>query len=448
MQKGSLLNLLSPVLGEFLSSFTLVYIIFLIPSIINYYKASIFEILWIPISLLVSFIPLNNVMDRISSLYGRDKLYYIGLILYIITIIFLTLLPPISIFIILTFIMGISLSIIYPNSIRIHEIVNKNSINIQILFLISIIFGITIAYLLNGYLRISFITLIIIPVLIIFISLLTFFNYTFIKIHDEIDILGSFLFAAFISLFIFFIMLLKIYPITYTLYFLIMSLVFLSIFIIFEKGVSNKFFNLSLLKNKDILSIFVTNLVIYISIVPIFLILPLYYINILNQNYSLNIILLFSIISFLTFIILNIINLNINNKILILVGLLLISISYIMMSINIKLLFYDVIAIALGYGISEYSNYILINKYSNKTENYEILNISEISKYTGILLSIGLSSLILSIYLNRNYYFSYPRYVISNTLFINAMNTIFLIIGIFILLSLYFSYLRSGESYV
>ncbi|MGC8995664.1 MAG: hypothetical protein ACP5JT_03115 [Thermoplasmata archaeon] len=448
MQKGSLLNLLSPVLGEFLSSFTLVYIIFLIPSIINYYKASIFEILWIPISLLVSFIPLNNVMDRISSLYGRDKLYYIGLILYIITIIFLTLLPPISIFIILTFIMGISLSIIYPNSIRIHEIVNKNSINIQILFLISIIFGITIAYLLNGYLRISFITLIIIPVLIIFISLLTFFNYTFIKIHEEIDILGSFLFAAFISLFIFFIMLLKIYPITYTLYFLIMSLVFLSIFIIFEKGVSNKFFNLSLLKNKDILSIFVTNLVIYISIVPIFLILPLYYINILNQNYSLNIILLFSIISFLTFIILNIINLNINNKILILVGLLLISISYIMMSINIKLLFYDVIAIALGYGISEYSNYILINKYSNKTENYEILNISEISKYTGILLSIGLSSLILSIYLNRNYYFSYPRYVISNTLFINAMNTIFLIIGIFILFSLYFSYLRSGESYV
>jgi len=442
MQKNSLLNLLSPVLGEFLTSFTLVYIIFLIPAIINYYKASIFEILWIPISLLVSFIPLNNVMDRISSLYGRDKLYYIGLILYIITIAFLALLPPISIFIILTFILGISLSIIYPNSIRIHEIVNKNSINIQILFLISIIFGIIIAYLLNGYLRISFIILIIIPILIIFISLLTFFNYTFIKIHEEIDILGSFLFAAFISLFIFFIMLLKIYPITYTLYFLIMSLIFLSIFIIFEKGVSNKFFNLSLLKNKDILSIFVTNLVIYISIIPIFLILPLYYVNILNQNYSLNII-IFSIISFLTFTILNIINLNINNKILILVGLLLISISYIMMSINIKSSFYNIITIALGYGISEYSNYILLNRYSNKTENYEILNVSEISKYTGMLLSIGLSSFILSIYLNRNYYFSYPRYVISNTLFINAMNTIFLVIGIFILLSIYFSYLRS-----
>ena len=442
MQKNSLLNLLSPVLGEFLTSFTLVYIIFLIPAIINYYKASIFEILWIPISLLVSFIPLNNVMDRISSLYGRDKLYYIGLILYIITIAFLALLPPISIFIILTFILGISLSIIYPNSIRIHEIVNKNSINIQILFLISIIFGIIIAYLLNGYLRISFIILIIIPILIIFISLLTFFNYTFIKIHEEIDILGSFLFAAFISLFIFFIMLLKIYPITYTLYFLIMSLIFLSIFIIFEKGVSNKFFNLSLLKNKDILSIFVTNLVIYISIIPIFLILPLYYVNILNQNYSLNII-IFSIISFLTFTILNIANLNINNKILILVGLLLISISYIMMSINIKSSFYNIITIALGYGISEYSNYILLNRYSNKTENYEILNISDISKYTGMLLSIGLSSFILSIYLNRNYYFSYPRYVISNTLFINAMNTIFLVIGIFILLSIYFSYLRS-----
>ncbi len=442
MQKNSLLNLLSPVLGEFLTSFTLVYIIFLIPAIINYYKASIFEILWIPISLLVSFIPLNNVMDRISSLYGRDKLYYIGLILYIITIAFLALLPPISIFIILTFILGISLSIIYPNSIRIHEIVNKNSINTQILFLISIIFGIIIAYLLNGYLRISFIILIIIPILIIFISLLTFFNYTFIKIHEEIDILGSFLFAAFISLFIFFIMLLKIYPITYTLYFLIMSLIFLSIFIIFEKGVSNKFFNLSLLKNKDILSIFVTNLVIYISIIPIFLILPLYYVNILNQNYSLNII-IFSIISFLTFTILNIINLNINNKILILVGLLLISISYIMMSINIKSSFYNIITIALGYGISEYSNYILLNRYSNKTENYEILNISDISKYTGMLLSIGLSSFILSIYLNRNYYFSYPRYVISNTLFINAMNTIFLVIGIFILLSIYFSYLRS-----
>ena len=454
MQVKKLLALGSISLGIFVPPFTLFYFLFMLTQYVNYYKTGIFEVIWIPISSLISFISFYTVLDRISSLYGRDKMYYIGSFLYLLSILFIMIFPNMSILIVLFFIMGISLSIIYSNALKLLHGLNifngqRNLITYNsLIFLSSIFFSFVVGgYFTNMGLEYPLSVLLLFSILMIIFSTLSFNNYSFIKLHEELDVLGSFLYAAFLTLLIFFMMLLNIYPIYETLYFLIMSLIFFIIFIYIEKNVSNPIIDpRSFKNNKKFLSLSISSFITYLSIIPIFFILPIYMEVVLKTQIFLVglIISSFPFFALISFLMMKYIIKNENERIISMIGLILLAVSFVLISLFIKSVYipYFLILSGIGFGIYEYSNYISFISISLREENLSSTNTLETLKLTGTVLSISLFSLLLSFYLNRNQYISYSGIFliqINPEIIQNSLNIIFIISAVMILISLYFS---------
>ncbi|BBJ27447.1 MFS transporter [Athalassotoga saccharophila] len=243
-------------LGSFLTPFTSSLISFAVPKIAGTFHSTFTDIVWVPMAYLIALPTFMILLGRLSDMYGRIRFYRIGFIIFSIGALLASIADNIYFLIISSFVMGFGGALIGTNATAIISIVYPKERRGWALGInaMSVYLGLTMAPVLGGILTQFFlwqaIFLINIPIAIGAL-ILTFIYMKRIKIDEikkkeKIDVAGSLIFTGSIFSIVLYLSLGQIYDFTSTVYLLIVGLMLIFAFVLYERRVQSPMLDISL----------------------------------------------------------------------------------------------------------------------------------------------------------------------------------------------------------
>ena len=250
------LILLTTSLAAFLTPFTSTVITFAVPGIGAEFRASFYEVIWVPLSFLIALPSFMVVLGKISDVYGRSFLFKIGFIIFIVSSILIYFSENIYELIMYSFLSGLGGAFIGTNSTAIitsiyPEKKRGGALGINAM---SVYLGLTLAPFLGGIIiqiygwRSIFILNLFISIVALTISFFTLKGIDQRK-EEKIDIVGAVLFSSSLVLIVLFLTTMDIYGTMLTFLFLISGLFLFFIFIIHEIVYETPIIDIKIFKN-------------------------------------------------------------------------------------------------------------------------------------------------------------------------------------------------------
>ncbi|GKX67559.1 MFS transporter [Inconstantimicrobium mannanitabidum] len=283
-----------------------------LPSMANYFKTDMIGISWVSTAYLIPFSALLINFSKIADIYGRKKLFLIGLLVFGSSSIFCGLSTSISMIIIFRIIQGIGAAILAPLAVPLSielfgkDAMSKLGIAIGMIISIAAASGPIIGGILNEVFGFKAIFYVNIP----FIIISLFFGSKYVKecydrtIEKKIDILGSILLAYGIGALTFLLVKGSSYGwgSTKIISLIITSAISIIAFLIYELRSKNPMIEFNLFKTKSFTSSIIIIGVIFFAYMPISYLMNFYLENQLGYT-VLNAGLLLGIVSGVSFII-------------------------------------------------------------------------------------------------------------------------------------------------
>ncbi|EHN15342.1 MFS transporter [Clostridium sporogenes] len=338
-----------------------------LPSMAHYFKTDITGISWVSTAYLIPFSALLINFSKIADIYGRKKLFLIGLIVFGSSSIFCGLSTSLYMITIFRIIQGIGAAILTPLSIPLGiELFGKDSMS-KLAIIIGMIISIAAASgpVIGGILNEAFNFKAIFYVNVPFILISIFLGVKYVKecydrtIEKKIDIIGSILLAYGIGALIFLLVKGNYYgwESTIIITLLVTSLISTIIFIIHEAKVKNPMIDFKLFKIKSFTSSIIIIGVIFFAFMPISYLMNFYIENqlgytVLKSGIILGIV---SCISFIMSPIFGIISKKYGARVTSLLAIIFVSLGDLMFvfmnsSNNIKIIYISFITVGLGIG--------------------------------------------------------------------------------------------------
>lgn len=279
------LILLTTSFAAFITPFTSSAITFAVPRIGEIFRASFYLVVWVPLAYLIPLPSFMILFGRLSDIYGRVKMFRLGFIIYLISIILIILSINIYMLIIFIFISGIGGALISTNSIAIvsHTYPPNRRGGALGINAMSVYLGLTLAPFLGGLLiqLFDWESVFYVSGLISIIGLIiSFFTMKNIEITEKIgnlDVLGAILFSLSLIFIVLYLSFSEIYGWLSSIYLIILGLVFLILFIIRELRSKNPLIDISLFtKNRTFAASNITAFLNYISTFSIVFIFSIY----------------------------------------------------------------------------------------------------------------------------------------------------------------------------
>lgn len=282
---GKYLILVTTSIGAFLAPFISSSISFAVPEIGSMFKASFYEVVWVPQSFLIALASMMLILGRLSDSFGRVRLYRYGFIIFLVGNIVSIFSPNIILLSISLFISGIGATLLGANSTAIiSQIFNQKergkALGINVM---SVYLGLTLAPVLSGILitligwrSIFFFTFFIATIGLI-VSYITM-NALEIEIAmEKLDIIGGILFTSFIFSLVIFLTLVELYGLYPSIYIVLIGMLSLMLFFYRESNVPNPIMDVRIfLRNRTFLASNLTALLNYTSTFSIVFVFSIY----------------------------------------------------------------------------------------------------------------------------------------------------------------------------
>jgi len=280
-----ILILLTTSLSSFLTPFSSSIITFALPRIGEYFRADFFKVVWIPLAYLIPLPTLMILFGRLSDIYGRVKMFRLGLVVYTAAMILAPFSPSIYFLIIFNFIAGVGGALLGTNSTAIisHVFPAEKRGSALGINAMSVYLGLTFSPFLGGILIEFFnwqsIFYITVPVSLtsLIISFFTMKNIEYMNKKEKLDVLGAVVFTASLLSIVFYLTFSEIYNFYDTLYLLISGLLLLILFIYYERKAENPLLDISLFsKNRTFTASNISAFLNYISTYSIVFVFTIY----------------------------------------------------------------------------------------------------------------------------------------------------------------------------
>jgi len=251
------LFLLTTSLASFLIPFTTNLISFTIPQIGKTYGVSFMLVVWVPLSFLISLTSFMILFGKLSDIYGKVLFFRIGFVLFVLPVFFIPFAYNIYFLISLVLIMGAGAALFGTNTVAIiSQVIPKekrgsalgiNAMSIYTGLVTSILLGSALVNTIGW----KYLFLIDIPIALtgLVISFISMKGFEIKNKVNKIDVLGSITFTVSLLSFVIYISASEIYTWQSTLYLFAFAVLTLLIFIYIESKSKNPFLDLSLFRN-------------------------------------------------------------------------------------------------------------------------------------------------------------------------------------------------------
>lgn len=462
-QKNARLILLNTCIGAFLAPFTSSAISFAVPQIGEAFRITFYQVIWIPLSFLIALASLYLISGRLSDEFGRVKLYRTGLALYCAGMILSVFSPSILLLMIFLFIGGAGAALSGSNSVAIISQVYEKSVRGRAIGInvMSVYLGLTLAPVASGFivhiLDWRYLFVVTVPIAILAIIL----TFTFMNGIDEpkrvlkVDVRGAILFTVGLFLTVYYLSAGNIYGWLKEVFFLAFGLILLGIFFYVERGSKNPLIDARLFtKNRTFLASNITAFLIYISTFSIVFVFSLYMQLVLDYNPLISGLVLISepLVMVIFSPISGLLSDRFGSRSIATLGMIIIGLSFMILYFLPLKGYYSMIIplgiIGVGFGLFSASNTSsVINSVSSKQYGLASGTLGTM-RFTGQLLSISLSSLILASSLPRTVIIgmfsgiSFTSLTEYSSLFVSGFKNVMLVSGILSLIGSYISFLR------
>ncbi len=228
-------------LGAFLTPFTSTVITFAVPGIGAEFRASFYQVIWVPLSFLIALPSFMMVLGKLSDIFGRVFFFKMGFLIFIISSFFIYLSGNIYELAIFAFLTGVGGAFIGTNSTAIVSYVypKKKRGGALGINAMSVYLGLTLAPFLGGILiqlygwRSIFLLNIPIAAAALIISFFTLRGID-IKKKEKLDWKGAFLFSSSLLLIVIYLTTMDVYGANVTIPLLIGGIILFSLFILNE----------------------------------------------------------------------------------------------------------------------------------------------------------------------------------------------------------------------
>ncbi len=272
-------------ISAFLTPFSSSVLTFAVPQIGYAFKASFYQVVWIPILILFPLPSFMMLFGKLSDVYGRVKMYRIGALVFALSAIAAFFSPNIIALDFLVFLMGIGAALISTNSTALISQAFRDrgrgfALGINAM---SVYLGLTMAPFAGGFLIQVFgwrsVLLVNAPLALaaFIISLYSMKDLEPERLNERIDVAGALTFVLFLVSVVLFLSITEIYGIMYSAYIIPAAFLLLAIFLLVERRSKNPLIDIDLfLKNRTFTASNLTALLNYIATYSIVFVFTIY----------------------------------------------------------------------------------------------------------------------------------------------------------------------------